>query len=97
MQIPRNKWRIKRCKFQNKIRKQKEILEEKLLNKKRFKEKVNAEGKKRNRTRKEKKVARLKNDNKEWDDFAAEERLYKKMKKGKISKKDFDEMFYKNI
>ena len=80
-----------------KLRKQKEKLEEKMLNKKKLREKVNAEGKKKNRTRKEKKMAKIKNDNKEWDDFAAEERLYKKMKKGKISKEEFDELFYKNI
>ena len=68
-----------------------------MLNKKKLREKVKVEGKKKNRTKKEKKLAKIKNDNKEWDDFAAEERLYKKMRKGTISKEDFNEMFYKNI
>jgi hypothetical protein len=45
---------------------------------------------KRNRTKKEKKVAKIKNTVKEWDDFASEERMFKRFKQGKISKEEYD-------
>jgi ATP-dependent RNA helicase DDX55/SPB4 len=32
----------------------------------------------------------------EWDDLAKEERLYKKMRRGKISKEEYDDLMYGN-
>lgn len=49
------------------------------------------------RTRQDKKKSKLRNMAKEWDDLADEERLYKKYKQGKISKEEYDNIFYKNI
>lgn len=52
---------------------------------------------KKQRTRKEKKHTKKKNSAKEWDDLAKEEKLYKKMRQGKISKKEFDEFLMKGL
>jgi ATP-dependent RNA helicase DDX55/SPB4 len=34
---------------------------------------------------------------KDWDDLAEDERLYKKFKKGKISKEEYNKLMMKNI
>jgi len=69
-----------------------EKLNQILLNKKKLRQK-DSEGKKKNRTKKQKKSTKIKNNNKEWDEFQEEERLYRKMKNGKLSKEDFDNKF----
>jgi ATP-dependent RNA helicase DDX55/SPB4 len=45
---------------------------------------------KRHRTKKEKKIAKVKTTIKEWDEFANEAKMYKKFKQGKISKDVYD-------
>mmetsp|Transcript_8055 Transcript_8055/g.8307 ORF Transcript_8055/g.8307 Transcript_8055/m.8307 type:complete len:439 (+) Transcript_8055:1-1317(+) len=53
--------------------------------------------KKNSRNKQDKKRTKKRNEFKEWDDFAEEERLYKKLKTGKISKEEYDKIFMKNI
>ena len=53
------------------------------------------EEKKHNRSRKEKKEAKLKSIIEEWDDLADDDKLYKKYKKGKISKEEYDKFLLK--
>jgi hypothetical protein len=53
--------------------------------------------KKIHRTKKEKKMSKIKEVANDWNDLADEERAYKKMKQGKISKEDFNSKFYKNF
>jgi len=48
---------------------------------------------KRNRTKKEKKQAKNRNTQKDWDDLADETKLYKKYRQGKISKEEYDKIF----
>ena len=84
------------------IKKQMEIKKEK-INKKleeiREKKKIKNEliklngrnnGDKLNRTRKEKKEIKIKNIIEQWDDLADDDLLYKKYKKGKISKEEYE-------
>ena len=47
-------------------------------------------GDKLNRTRKERKEVKIKNIMEQWDDLADDELLYKKYKKGKISKEEYE-------
>jgi ATP-dependent RNA helicase DDX55/SPB4 len=52
---------------------------------------------KKNRTRRDKKEAKVRNTMKDWDDLAEDQRLFKKFKKGKISKEEYDKLMWKNI
>lgn len=52
---------------------------------------------KNTRTKQDKKKAQKRSNVKEWDDFANEERLFKKLKQGKITKEEYDNIFMKNL
>jgi ATP-dependent RNA helicase DDX55/SPB4 len=50
---------------------------------------------KTNRTRKEKKDAKIRVVVKDWDDLADDDRLFKKFKRGKISKEEYEKSLMK--
>lgn len=52
---------------------------------------------KNKRNKQDKKRTKKQNNQREWDDFADEEKLYKKLKKGKITKAEYDAIFLKNF
>ena len=74
-------------------------LAEVFLKKKRKKEKIKRNsrqnGDKLNRTRKEKKEARLKNALDEWEEFSNENKMYRKFKQGKISEEEYKKYLMK--
>ena len=67
-----------------------EIRERKKLKKEIIKLNGRNNGDKLNRTRKEKKEVKIKNNIEKWDDLADDELLYKKYKKGKITKEEYE-------
>ena len=67
-----------------------EIRERKKLKKEIIKLNGRNNGDKLNRTRKEKKEVKIKNIIEQWDDLADDELLYKKYKKGKITKEEYE-------
>ena len=67
-----------------------EIRERKKLKKEIIKLNGRNNGDKLNRTRKEKKEVKIKNIMEQWDDLADDDLLYKKYKKGKISKEEYE-------
>ena len=67
-----------------------EIRERKKIKKEIIKLNGRNNGDKLNRTRKEKKEVKIKNIMDQWDDLADDELLYKKYKKGKISKEEYE-------
>ena len=73
----------------------KDLQEERRL--KKAKAILDALDQKRHRTKKEKKQNKIKLENNDWDELADEERAYKKMLKGKMSKEEFNKKFYKNF
>ena len=67
-----------------------EIREKKRIKNEKIKLNGRNNGDKLNRTRKEKKEVKIKNIIEQWDDLADDELLYKKYKKGKISKEEYE-------
>ena len=67
-----------------------EIRERKKIKKEIIKLNGRNNGDKLNRTRKEKRDVKIKNIVEQWDDLADDELLYKKYKKGKISKEEYE-------
>lgn len=77
--------------------KEKSVKSEEKRNEKKLRQEIIQIDKERrkNKSRHEKKKSKQMNSQKEWDDFADEERLFKKLKKGKISKEEYDKIFLK--
>lgn len=50
-----------------------------------------------NKRKKDKEEKEEEDDNDDWDELAAEERMAKKLKKGKIKEEEFDKMFMGNL
>ena len=67
-----------------------EIREKKRIKNEKIKLNGRNNGDKLNRTRKEKKEVKIKNIIEQWDDLADDELLYKKYKKGKITKEEYE-------
>ena len=67
-----------------------EIREKKRIKNEKIKLNGRNNGDKLNRNRKEKKEVKIKNIIEQWDDLADDELLYKKYKKGKISKEEYE-------
>ena len=67
-----------------------EIRERKKIKKEIIKLNGRNNGDKLNRTRKERKEVKIKNIIEQWDDLADDDLLYKKYKKGKISKEEYE-------
>ena len=90
------KYLDKNIKKQMEIKKEKidkkleEIRERKKLKNEKIKLNGRNHGDKLNRTRKEKKEVKIKNIIEQWDDLADDDLLYKKYKKGKITKEEYE-------
>lgn len=79
--------------MEQKEEKIKKLQEERKIKKEEFQAALESKkNEKRNRTRKEKKEAKVRSSVKEWDDFADDDRIYKKFKKGKISKEQYEKL-----
>ena len=75
--------------------KERELKKEEEEKNKEFYKPSKKEEKKANRTRKQKKEAKIKAMIDEWDDLADDDKLYKKFKKGKITKEEYEKALLK--
>ena len=89
-------------KIEKKMNEKKKKIDEKMdfvyQKKREKKEEMKLKGKRneeKNRSRREKKEAKIKNILDEWDDLADDDKLYKKYKKGKITKEEYEKELLK--